>query len=113
MHRSFLSILVVFSIFFDVILPVLGFSDRSNCYSTYSWYILPCFWQLRLPSVVGYVLATAVAYCQGVGEWTGKQYRVIHSLAVWWPPSPGLMLSPGGIVLPGDYPEYLAMPVVR
>ena len=57
--------------FFDLFLSILVVFDRSQCYSTYSWYILPCFLQLRLPFAVGYVLATAVAYCQGVGEWTG------------------------------------------
>ena len=101
------------SIVFDVILPVLDVFDRIQCYSTYSWYILPCFLQLRLPFAVGNVLATAVAYCQGAGECPGALYQVIRSLAVWWPPSPGLTLSPGGVASPGDCPEYLATPGVR
>ena len=92
------------------------FFDLIQCYSTYfwcSWCILPCFLQLRLPFAVGNVLATAVAYCQGAGECQGALYQVIRSLAVWWPPSPGPMLSPGGAASPEDCPEYLATPAVR
>ena len=100
-----------------------GFFDLVRFYSWCSWFIVPvssvlgvkilCFLQLRLPFAVGNVPATAVAYCQGAGECQGALYQVIRSLAVWWPPSPGPMLSPGGAASPEDCPEYLATPAVR
>ena len=91
----------------------LVFLVYSSCFFGVLGVKIPCFLQLRLPFAVGNVPATAVAYCQGAGECQGALYQVIRSLAVWWPPSPGPMLSPGGAASPEDCPEYLAMPVVR